>query len=451
MKTAFSASPQTKRLRPADLYEYSIDNFWFKAAGLEDQKINEPLRGRHTADVVIIGGGYTGLSSAYNIQRKFPEKKIMLLEGACCGYGASGRNGGFCISDDLLHDYTIKEPQLLQDQIDVSFYGLKQIKQVIADHGVDCDFRENGMLNVAFSENQARQLEKYNEDLKSIGLESAFLEGKEIEAEIKSPRVIAGQKMPHGAVINPAKLAREMKRVVEELGVEVKERTVVTRITPGKVNLVDTELGEIRAPTLVLGLNAYAPKLGLFKNRVIPVCTYIIATEPLSESQWESIGWKNRQGLADARVNFSYAVPSVDGRIVIGGGGDAVYYPKDRLSSGNEKTATRNIVKDLFTTFPQLEGLGIEHAWGGTTALTVDRTPSVGTLKGYENIYYGGAYDEGVPTGQTAGRIIAELMAGEANKFTNHYLVDRKIPYAGPVIMRGFFINAYKKYLQRYD
>ena len=95
--------------------------------------------------------------------------------------------------------------------------------------------------------------------------------------------------------------------------------------------------------------------------------------------------------------------------------------------------------------------MAIEHAWGGTTALTVGRTPSVGTLKGYDNIYYGGGYDEGVPTGQTAGRIIAELMTGESNKFTNHYLVNRKIPYAGPIFMRGFFINAYKKYFQLYD
>jgi glycine/D-amino acid oxidase-like deaminating enzyme len=447
----FTSSPKFGNyLRPSDLYEYSIDNFWFKAAKLDEEKINEPLRGSHTADVVIIGGGYTGLSSAYNIHKKFPDKKIVLLEGACCGYGASGRNGGFLITTDLINEYEIDDPQLLQDRIDVSFYGLKQVKQVIAEHGVDCDLQETGMLNVAFSENQARSLREYNENLQSIGLESRFLVGEEVEVELKSPRVIAAQVIPHGAVINPAKLARGMKRIVEELGVEVRERSVVTRITPGRVNVVDTDLGEIRAPILVLGLNAYGHKLGLFKNRIIPMCTFIIATEPLTPAQWDSIGWQNRQGLSDARVDFNYSAPAVDGRIVIGGSGPA-YYAKDRLSSGNEKTITQQIKKDLFLTFPQLEGLKIEHAWGGTTAVTVGRTPSVGLLEGYDNVYYGGGYDEGVPTAQTAGRIIAELMAGKSNKFTNHYIVNRKIPYAGPLPLRSFFIKTYRSYLSRTD
>jgi glycine/D-amino acid oxidase-like deaminating enzyme len=447
----YTSSPKFRNfLRPSDLYEYSIDNFWFKAAKLEEEKINEPLRGSHTADVVIIGGGYTGLSSAYNIHKKFPEKKIVLLEGACCGYGASGRNGGFLVVTDLLQDYTIKDPQLFEDHIDVSFYGLKQIKQVIADYGVACDLQETGMLDVAFSENQVMSLESYHNDLKSIGLKSTFLQGEDVKAEIKSPRVLAAQVTHHGGVINPAKLAREMKRVVEELGVEVCERSVVTRITPGKINVVDTELGEIRAPILVLGLNAYGHKLGLFKNRIIPICTFIIATEPLTPAQWDSIGWQNRQGLSDARVDFNYSVPTVDGRIVIGGSGPA-YYAKDRLSSGNEKTITQEIEKDLFFTFPQLEGLKIDHAWGGTTAVTVGRTPSVGLLEGYDNVYYGGGYNEGVPTSQTAGRIIAELMAGERNKFTNHKIVNRRIPYAGPLSLRAPLIRAYRWHLSRAD
>lgn len=180
------------------------------------------------------------------------------------------------------------------------------------------------------------------------------------------------------------------------------------------------------------------------------MCTFIVATEPLSLAQWESIGWKNRQGLSDSRVNFNYSVPTVDGRIVIGGS-DLVYYAKDSLSSGNEKTVTRKIKKDLFTTFPQLEGLKFEHAWGGTTAVTVHRTPSVGLLKGHDNIYYGGGYNEGVPSAQTAGRIIADLIAGESNKFTNHYIVNRNIPYTGPVSVRGLGFRMYRWYLSRYD
>ena len=433
-----------KNLRPPDLYEYFVDNFWFKTVDLENQKINEPLRGSHRADIVIVGGGFTGLSSAYHIKTKFPEKKIVLLEGACCGYGASGRNGGFCITSDLITKIKPTNPETIEKAMEVSYYGLNFIKRMISEHGVECDLEENGMLGVALNEKQVGYLEEEHRFYATFGLDSTILQGKELESEIRSPRFIAGLYKPEGANLNPAKLAREMKRVIEEVGVEVRERTVVTRITPGKENLVDTELGEIRAPQLVIALNAYAHKLGFFKNSAFPISVFQIATEPLSITQWDSIGWRNRQGLYDVRTLFSYSIPTADGRIVMGGT-DFTYYDNDALCSGNDKTVTENVKKNLFDFFPQLEGLKIEHAWGGTTTYTLNSTPSAGVIGDHQNIYYGVGLSEGVPTSQTFGRIIADLMAGESNEFTNHYVVNQKIPYAGPVQLRGAFAKTAKK------
>jgi glycine/D-amino acid oxidase-like deaminating enzyme len=443
MRYFFNQQRKDRNLRPPDLYEYFVDNHWFKTIDLDNQKINEPLRGSHKADVIIIGGGYTGLSSAYNIKQKFPEKKIVLLEGACCGYGASGRNGGFCIPTKLLN-WKEEDPVRRQKDLEVSFYGLKQIKMMISEHGVECDFEENGMLDVALNDKQIKELEEFSSKLSFFGLDSTLIQGQELDAEIRSPLFVAGLKIPHVATLNPAKLVREMKRVVEEIGVDIRERSVVTRISPGKVHVVDTELGDIRAPILVIALNAYAHKLGFFRDRVIPMTVHQIATEPLSKSQWEAIGWQNRQALSDQRPLYSYSIPTADGRIVMGGV-DFTYYDYDALSSGNDKTVTRRVEENLFAFFPQLEGLQIEHAWSGTTAYTLSgRLPSVGVEGTYQNIYYGVGFSNGVPSAQTAGRIIADLMAGESNEFTSHFIVNRKIPYAGPTLLRGLFGRAYK-------
>jgi len=437
-----------KNLRPPDLYEYFIDNYWFKTVDLENQKINAPLRGSHKADIVIVGGGFTGLSAAYNIQQKFPDKKIVILEGACCGYGASGRNGGFCIATSLL-DWTQKDPDRRQKDWEVSSYGINQIKTVIAEHDLECEFCENGMLDVAMDTKQTRELETYQAELKSFGLESTLLSGDDLKSEINSPNFVAGLKMPYGATLNPAKLARGMKKVVEECGVEVRERTVVTRIAPGKIHHIDTELGDIQAPVVVIAVNAYAHKLGFFKDRVFPVAVHQIVTEPLSNRQWESVGWENCVGLSDLRALYSYSIPTADGRILMGGL-DFVYYDNDQISSGNDKSVTQRIKQNLFDFFPQLEGIKIDHTWGGTTAYTLGRIPSIGVMGDHRNIYFGVGFSERVPSTQTAGRIIADLMTGEKNHFTDHFIVNRKIPWTGPRPLRGYFGRAVKFMMEKW-
>jgi len=438
-----------KNLRPPDLYEYFVDNFWFKATGLEDQTINEPLRGSHKSDVVILGGGFTGLSAAYNIIKRFPDKKVVLLEGACCGYGASGRNGGFCITTSLL-DWEQEDPDQRMRDLEVSSYGIKQIKTFISDFGDKCDFEESGMLEVAMNEKQSQVLDEYQIELSKFGLDSTLLQGKELDKLIKSPLFHSGIRVPYGATLNPAKLAREMKRIVEGLGVEVREKSIVTRITPGKTNHVDTELGDIQAPIMVVALNAYGHKVGFFKNRVFPVSVFQIATEPLSVKQWASIGWEERFGLSDFRKLFSYSARTADDRIVIGGS-DFTYYNFDALSSGNDKYVAAKIEKDLFSFFPQLDGLTIAHAWGGITSYSLGRGAKVGSLGDYGNIFYATGFDEGVPATQIAGRMIADLMAKESNIFTNHFIVNQEIPYAGPRFIRGVFARAIKWMIKNLD
>lgn len=437
--------------KPPELYEYFLDNFWFEAAGLEHQPINAPLKGRHTADIVIIGGGFTGLSAAYHLSRMLPQKKIVLLEGACCGYGASGRNGGFCDAGipGLMAYIEEAGPELGRRAFDASLYGIAQIKRLVSEHGVDCDFEENGMLEAAISEEQAAQLEHHHATYTSLGLEATLIQGADLAAEVNSPRYVAGLKFPYGGIVNPAKLARGMKPVVERAGVEVRERTLVLRVTPGTVHRVETEMGEITAPLLVLGLNGYAPRLGFFRNRVLPLCSYVIATAPLSPAQWNAIGWRRRQGIADMRVLFDYQRPTADGRIVVGGS-DAPYYAGDGLSSGNYKPALEALTRSLFTTFPQLEGLRIDHAWGGTMGFTMDFVPSVGVMGEHRNIYYGVAYNgEGVAFAQTAGRIISELIAGEESDLTALFAVNHAMPYLGPASTRILFQRLYKWYLVR--
>jgi len=446
MKNYAPGYSRKRGLKPPELYEYSLDNYWFESAGLDREKINAPLKGSRKADVVIIGGGYTGLSAAYNIKRRFPEKHIMLLEGAFCGYGASGRNGGFCSATVLLDDSKRTDPVAREKCLTVSRYGIRQIERFIDNLGLDCDFEQNGMLEMAMDDTQARFLEKEGRELSEWGFDVLFLQGESLKNEVKSSRYVAGLFIKEGATLNPAKLARGMKRIVEESGVEIREKSVVARVVPGKTHHIDTELGEVKAPAMVLATNAYSHKLGFFRNRVFPMCTFVVATAPLSASQWDSIGWQNRQGISDCRMLFNYAIPSKDGRIVIGGS-DFLYYPDDGLSSGNDKSVTRKIIKDLTATFPQLEGLRIDHTWGGSTAGSLGYRPSVGVMGDHHNIYYGLAYREGVPCAQTAGRIIADLMAGEDNAFTRHCIVDRSIPYAGPKFLRSTFGSTAKWFM----
>jgi glycine/D-amino acid oxidase-like deaminating enzyme len=390
------------------------------------------------------------MSSAYNLIRRFPNKRIVLLEGACCGYGASGRNGGFADVGmpglDTVYDEA--GPSAARAYYDATYLGARQIRDFVVEHGIDCDLERNGSISLATEEEHLPALEAQQRRYREMGLEAEFLDAAAVRRAVASERFVGGLRDPNHAILNPAKLARGIKRVIESLGVEVFERSKVMRITPGDPVHIETEFGELRAANAVVALNGYAPKLGLFRRRLIPLSNYIAATEPLSGAQREAIGWSGREGLADMRVQFMYLRLTADDRIVFGGE-SAPYYYDSAPSSGNHKPALQKLKRSLVTTFPQLEGVRFTHGWGGTMGFTMDFMPSVGKLDGQKNVFYAVGFNgEGVVMTQLAGMIVAQLVAGEENDLTRLPIVGRRMPWVGPEPLRYLGVKATERILE---
>jgi glycine/D-amino acid oxidase-like deaminating enzyme len=453
---AWSAAVLPRRMfshdphRPPELYEYFVDNFWFDSIDLYGQAINAPLQGSQQADIVILGGGFAGMASAFHLARRFPERRIVLLEGACCGYGASGRNGGFADTGFLGFGalYEREGPEAARAVYDATLLGLEQIRMLVAEHGVECDLELNGSLTLATDESQMQGFEEAKRRYDNMGLDSRLLDQDELRGSIRSERFVGAFHDPARGILNPAKLARGMKTVIERAGVEVFERTRALRVEPGRRIRVVTEFGEVRAPSAVIALNGYAPQLGFFRTRILPLCNYVVATEPLTPAQLESIGWSGRESLGDARVQFMYLRLTADDRIVFGGESSPYFYDS-RPSSGNYRPAIEKLERSILTTFPQLEGVRFTHAWGGTMGFTADFAPSFGVLGDEGNLYYAvGFSGEGVVMTQLAGRVIADLMAGEETDAVRLPFVNRRLSYVGHEPFRYPAVKLYERILE---
>jgi glycine/D-amino acid oxidase-like deaminating enzyme len=430
--------------RPPELYEYYVDSYWFDSSGLRDEPLRPPLRGAASADVAIVGGGFTGLATAIAIARRQPGRRVVVLEGARCGYGASGRNGGF--ADVMYTGFGAfaagQPPEVARSVYDAIATGMRAIERFVEEDGVACDLERNGALRMATTDGQIEQLERERAGFAALGVGARLVEGAEFQALVRTERFRAGLVIPTSAILNPAKLARGMARVAESLGVGIHEATRVVRIDPGRPVRVVTEHGEVAAAQGVLATNGYTPQLDLFRNRLLPLCNYVVATEPLSPAQWEAIGWSRRQGLSDARLQFMYLRPTADGRIVAGGEG-APYFTGSLPSSGNHAPVIERLKRSLVETFPALAGIRFTNAWGGTMAFTRDFTPRIGALGDDGNLFFGLGYcGEGVVMSQLAGRVLAAFVAGDAGAFQGLPFVGSEPPWVGFEPLRTLGVKA---------
>ncbi|TNC80612.1 MAG: FAD-dependent oxidoreductase [Oleiphilus sp.] len=408
-------------------------SFWQRKFG--DYQPNSPLpSGKHQADVLIIGAGFTGLTAAREICRDRPGANVMVLDAHEVGFGASGRNGGFNMSLFGVEPETTvlrwgkqktREAQRYMQQ------AVAYVKTLIEDENLDSDYEHNGMWRVAYSKAQEKRLRKtfaLLEELAGPG-HYQFLEQDAVRQHLNAPQMRAAIMEPESGILDPCKHVRNLKRLAEQAGARLHENTHVNAIER-KGQEIEVRTGEARvlAKKLILATNAWThtlPGPRKVRNRQRPVWTYQIVSEPLTETEWQSLGWQQRMSIEDNRQLVHYMRITRCGRITMGGGQIGTEYGTD-MDRWHDENIWQALEAHFRWLFPTLQHKKIDYKWGGAVSANLDMVPEIGFI-GDENILYStGCIGHGVSLTQLNGRLLADLIAGKETERTRFWIVNRK-------------------------
>lgn len=401
------------------------------------------LRGFTSADLVVIGGGYTGLWTAYLAATRDPGRRIVLLEAGRIADGASGRNGGF-VAPSLTHGLANGASRFedeLATLVRLGHENLDEIEKTVA--GMDCDFTRSGELDVALAEHQLEGLAATAKIGIDLGERLELLDGAQARSRVHAPGIIGAVLDPSVALVDPAKLAWSLLKAVQDLGVVVHEHSAVQDIAPTAQGVsVRTDGGVIDASYVALATNAYPPLLSRIRNYVVPVYDYALMTEPLTAEQWDAIGWSGREGMSDAGNRFHYFRPTTDGRI-LWGGYNATYHPGNGFGPqyDSDPHEFALLATHLLEFFPQLEGIGFTHGWGGAIDTCSRFSPFWGTAHHGRTAYVAGYTGLGVGASRFGALVMLDLLDGVTNERTELSMVRKKpLPFP-PEPLRGLGIN----------
>lgn len=412
--------------------QYEETSFWAHAYGAYTP--DPPLQGDRHVDVAIIGGGFTGLSTALEFKRDNPGATVAVLEGAVVGYGASGRNGGFNMKLFGMEPEVTRLRWGAQRTIDAHRYAQRAVawvRTLIESNHLDSDYRHTGMLRVSYSDSQMQRLERTYALMRELGIDDdmSFWSREQLQSEFRTDRYASAIHERETGILNPCKHVRELKRLAVKAGAVVYEQTAVEHIdrAAGKIRL-RTRGGTLTANKLVVATNAYTRALkGLprLRSRQIPMWTFQVVTAPLTAAQWESIGWKNQQSFEDNRQLVHYFRPTVDGRITMGGG-DITTPSGASFDHDSEPRIWAHCEEHLKWIFPQLRNVPIEYRWGGPVSVNVDMTPEIGMIGDERVIFSTGCIGHGVSLTHLNGRLIADLLGGQKTELSDFWIVNRK-------------------------
>jgi len=408
-------------------------SFWLNS---REYNPGESLTGDLKVDVAIVGGGFTGLSSAYHLKKAEPGLTVALLEDCVIGFGASGRNGGFNMT---LFGMTLSLTALRfgkEKTREAHFYmerAVDTLKNLVEELNIDCDYEHPGFLRVATSEKYKKRILHEIELAHSLGLSGIeWMEPEQVREQVNSPQYLGAWWEPRCGLVNPAKLAWGWKDVLLNQQVQIFENSPVTSIKrkTGQFQL-ETPGGQVTAERVILATNAYSHLIPQIKRKQVPAWTYIVLTEPLSDKQLESIGWQNRQGIEDARNLVHYYRLTHDNRILMGGRDVSLSFGKNMDLDNNEETFD-GLEKDVMEIFPGLKGIAFSHRWGGPVSITMDMAPAMGTIGGRNMVYSLGCMGHGVSLTHLNGQTAADLILEKKTDLTDAFFVNRTtLPWPG--------------------
>jgi len=408
--------------------------------------VRTPLDGDTDVDVAVVGGGLTGLWAAYYLSRADPSLSIAVLERDVIGFGASGRNGGWCSSLFSVSEGTLDKrcgPGSGRAQRLAMEATVREVGRVVEAEGIDCGFRRGGTVVLARTPAQLQRTHEEMAEARGRGIgqdDLRFLSPAEARARVGATGVLGGTFTPHCAAVDPARLVRGLAEVVERRGVRLYEQTEVTAIDPG---VVATARGTVRTGTVVRATEGYTRTLAGHQRDVIPVYSLMIATEPLPESFWAEHGLAGRETFADHRHLVIYGQRTEDGRMAFGGRGAPYHFGSTiRPEYDRDDAVHQALRRTLVELFPALSGAEVTHRWGGPLGITRDWFSSVGMDASSRMAWAGGYVGDGLSTTNLAGRTLSDLIVGDVTELTTLPWVNHRSRRWEPEPFRFVGINA---------
>jgi glycine/D-amino acid oxidase-like deaminating enzyme len=441
---------------------YASYSFWLETCG-DDLTPRAPLDGSIDVDVAILGAGYTGLWTAYYLLRRQPSLRVAVVEAEIAGFGASGRNGGWCsagfpvTAGELARRYG---PERTRALLAAMRESVDEVGRVAEAEGLDIDYVKGGTLRIARGPHQEPMLDQALATYERLGIAEHYtrLDAAQVAERVRITNVRGALYSPDCAVIHPGKLVRGLARVVERLGGTIYEQTRVTAFEPRKAGVpgsrprLITERGDVRADVVVLCGEAYLSRLPGLRRQLIPVYSLIVLTEPLSDAQWAEIGWENRETIGSHRFSVDYLSRTRDGRIVFGGRGAPYHFGSRIEDSYDRHEPTHQMLRRMtLEWFPMLRGIRFTHHWGGPLGMprdwmptmSYDRATGIATARGYTG--------QGVATSNLSGRVLADLICDTPSPLRVLPVIGHRSPDWEPEPLRWLGVRYVQRGFARLD